>query len=411
MIKVKMGDNMDNAVKISGRASDFPESPIRKLNPLADRAKDEGVKVYHVNIGQPDIATPEKFIDGMRNADIEVLSYSPSKGIREVLDSLVGYYGDQGIDVTREEIMVTTGGSEAGLFAFYAALDEGAEILIPEPFYTNYRGFARMVGVKIVPVPTKRSENFRLPEKGKIDQLITERTGAMLLTNPSNPTGRVYSEQEIAMVKDIVQENNLFLISDEVYREFSYGTTSPVSALNLEGIENRAIMIDSISKRLSSCGARIGTIGSRNEEIMRGALKLGQSRLSPPTMGQLGLANFLNDPDYESEIEAMISRYESRRDQLLDGLNKIDGLNFGRPDGAFYLMVDLPVRDAEDFVSWMLTDFRLDGETVMMAPGEGFYNTPGKGKSQVRLSYVLNRSDLKRVAELIKEGLSRYKER
>ncbi|MCF7890387.1 pyridoxal phosphate-dependent aminotransferase [Candidatus Bipolaricaulota bacterium] len=399
---------MHNPVNISARALSFPESPIRKLNPLADRAKDEGVKVYHVNIGQPDIATPDEFMNGIREADFDVLSYSPSKGIKKVLESLVGYYSDQGIKLGSGDLMITTGGSEAGLFAFYTALDQGAEILIPEPFYTNYRGFAQMAGVDIIPIPTERANNFALPDGEEIEDLITEETGALLLTNPSNPTGRIYSEKEINTVRNLVTKNDLFLISDEVYREFAYGDTRPVSALNLEGIEDRAIMIDSISKRLSGCGARIGTLASRNEEVMNATLKLGQSRLSPPTMGQLGLARFLNSPTYPSEIDRMIDRYEKRRDTLLEGLDRIDGLSFGKPDGAFYLMVSLPVEDAETFVRWMLTDFRDEGETAMMAPGEGFYNTPGKGKDQIRLSYVLNREDLERVTELMGKGLAQY---
>ncbi|MBS3786820.1 pyridoxal phosphate-dependent aminotransferase [Candidatus Bipolaricaulota bacterium] len=401
---------MDRKPKISTRASSFPESPIRKLNPLADRAKNEGTKVYHVNIGQPDIPTPKEFLDGIKEAGIEVLSYSPSKGIRKVLESLAGYYSDQGININPEEIMITTGGSEAGLFAFYTALEQGSEILIPEPFYTNYRGFARMTGVNIKPISTERVNNFALPDTGEIENLITEETGALLLTNPSNPTGRVYSEREINTVKNLVRENDLFLISDEVYREFAYRDTRPVSAINLEGIENRAIMIDSISKRLSGCGARIGTLVSRNEKIMNAALRLGQARLSPPTMGQLGLARFLNSSSYPSAIEEMINRYEKRRDTFLEELDGIEGLRFGKPDGAFYLMVSLPVENAETFVRWMLTDFRARGETVMMAPGEGFYDTPGKGKDEVRLSYVLNRENLERVAELIEKGLTQYRE-
>ena len=399
---------MNQSVEISRRASGFPESPIRKLNPLADRAKERGVRVYHVNIGQPDISTPEEFMNGIREAELDVLSYSPSKGIRKVLESLNRYYDDQGIDIDPENLMITTGGSEAGLFAFYTALEPGEEILIPEPFYTNYRGFARMTGIDIKPIPTRREDAFELPERKEIEELITETTGALLLTNPSNPTGRVYTERELKMVKKIAIEHDLFLISDEVYREFAYGNTEPISALNLKGLEDRTIMIDSISKRLSVCGARIGALASRNEEVMNAALRLGQSRLSPPTMGQLGLANFLASSAYPSEIEGMINRYEKRRDLLLEELNRIKGVSFGKPDGAFYIMVELPVADSEDFVRWMLTDFRDQGETVMMAPGEGFYNTPGKGRNQVRLSYVLTREDLSRVAELIGKGLTEY---
>mgnify|MGYP006291748393 CR=1 FL=1 len=401
---------MYDDLEVSNRAKSFPESPIRKLNPLADRAKEDGTKIHHVNIGQPDIPTPESFMNGMREADVEVLSYSPSNGIKEVREPLLSYYRDHGIKLDPDQLMVTTGGSEAGLFAFFAALEPGDDILIPEPFYTNYRGFARMVGARIVPIPTEESSNFVLPDREEIEELVTKNSGAILLTNPSNPTGRVYTREEIDLVRDLAREHDLFFISDEVYREFAYGKNKPLSALNLEGVEDRAIMIDSISKRLSACGARIGAIASRNEEVMSACLRFGQARLSPPTMGQLGLANFLNSSAYPTEIEEMTDRYEKRRDVLIEELNKISGVSFGKPEGAFYLMVSLPVDDAEDFVRWMLTDFRDDEETVMMAPGQGFYNTKGKGVDQVRLSYVLNRKDLVRVAELIDLGLSEYRQ-
>ena len=394
--------------KISLRAADFPASPIRKLNPLAEEAKKEGAKVYHVNIGQPDIPTPPEFMQGIKEAEVEVLSYSPSKGKEETLEALSKYYSDQGINLSREELMVTTGGSEAGLFAFFVALEAGEEVLIPEPFYTNYRGFAGMADVKIVPIPTKQKDDFSLPERERIRSLITEETGAILLTNPSNPTGRVYTKREMEIVRSLVLEHDLFLISDEVYREFVYGDEKARSALNLAGIEDRTIMIDSISKRLSSCGARIGTIASGNENIMNSALKLGQSRLSPPTMGQLGLINYLNSHGYPSAIEEMVKRYEKRRNVLLKELNSIEGIKYGEPRGAFYLMVSLPVADAEDFVRWMLEEFRHKGETVMMAPGEGFYESPKGGEDEVRLSYVLNAKDLVRVAELLERGLKQY---
>lgn len=394
---------------ISRRAEDFPASPIRKLNPLAKRAKRNGVHVYHVNIGQPDILTPTEFMEGIQNADIEVLSYSPSKGEDKTLKSLADYYGDHGINLEPEELMVTTGGSEAGVFAFYTTLEAGEEVLIPEPFYTNYRGFARMTGVDIKPIPTKESEDFKLPEKGEIEKLLTEKSGAILLTNPSNPTGRVYSKDELQLTGELAQEHDLFLITDEVYREFVYGPEEAISSLDLEGLEDRAVMVDSISKRLSGCGARIGALASRNEEVMNSALKLGQARLSPPTMGQLGLTNYLNSPAYPSAIEEMIERYEKRRDVLVEKLSRIDGIEYGEPQGAFYLMISLPVEDAEDFVRWMLTDFRADGETVMMAPGEGFYQTPGMGTNQVRLSYVLKREELERVGDILKKGLAKYR--
>jgi aspartate aminotransferase len=397
--------------KTSMRAADFPASPIRKLNPLAEEAKKEGTKVYHVNIGQPDIPTPTEFMQGIKEAEVEVLSYSPSKGKEETLEALSKYYSDQGIDLSREELMVTTGGSEAGLFAFFASLEAGEEVLIPEPFYTNYRGFAGMTDVRIVPIPTEQEDDFRLPEKKQIQSLITNKTGAILLTNPSNPTGRVYTEEELETLRSLTLENDLFLISDEVYREFVYREEKAQSALNLDGVEDRTIMIDSISKRLSSCGARIGAIASRNEEIMNSVLKLGQSRLSPPTMGQLGLINYLNSQGYPSAIEKMVERYEKRRDVLLEELSSIEGIEYGEPQGAFYLMVSLPVEDAEDFVRWMLKDFRDRGETAMMAPGEGFYESPEGGKDEVRLSYVLNTDDLIRVVELLEKGLKEYRSR
>ncbi|MFW6070852.1 MAG: pyridoxal phosphate-dependent aminotransferase [Candidatus Bipolaricaulota bacterium] len=402
-----MNERQDK-VQISKRAEDFPESPIRKLNPLADRAKDQGVHVYHVNIGQPDIPTPDEFMEGVYGAEIDVLSYSPSQGERKTREALASYYRDHDIEVTPEQLMVTTGGSEAGLFAFYVTLEAGEEVLIPEPFYTNYRGFARMTGVDIQPIPTRKSDNFRLPGSETIEKLITEDTGALLLTNPSNPTGRVYSEEELSLAGDLARRHDLFLITDEVYREFVYGTGKARSSLEMEDMVERTVMIDSISKRLSGCGARIGTLVSKNDKVMESALKLGQSRLSPPTMGQLGLTNYLNSPAYPSAIREMIDRYEKRRDVLVEGLSKIDGIDYGEPEGAFYIMVGLPVENAERFVRWMLTDFRDDGETVMMAPGEGFYQTPRKGEDQVRLSYVLNREELARVGELLKKGLTRY---
>ncbi len=399
---------MSQNKKISMRGTNFPASPIRKLNPLAEEAKKQGTRVYHVNIGQPDIPTPPEFMEGITEADLEVLSYSPSRGMEETLEALINYYGDQGVDLSGQELMVTTGGSEAGLFAFFVALESGEEVLIPEPFYTNYRGFAGMTDVKIAPIPTEQEDDFRLPERKEIQSLITEDTGAILLTNPSNPTGRVYTEEELETVRSLVMKNDLFLISDEVYREFVYRDKKAQSGLNMDGIEDRAIMIDSISKRLSSCGARIGVLASRNEEIMNSALKLGQARLSPPTMGQLGLINYLNSHGYPSAIEEMVERYEKRRDALLEELSSIKGIEYGEPQGAFYLMVSLPIEDAEDFVRWMLEEFRHEGETAMMAPGEGFYESPEGGKDEVRLSYVLKVEELVRVAELLEIGLKQY---
>ncbi len=399
---------MNSNKEISSRAGLFPSSPIRKLNPLADKAKNEGVVVHHVNIGQPDIPTPTEFMKGIRETEIEVLSYSPSRGKQGALRKLQGYYEDHDINLNLEDLMITVGGSEAGIFAFYIALEPGDEILIPEPFYTNYRGFAKMTGVKITPIPTTKENNFALPEGNKIEKLVSKDTSAILLTNPSNPTGRVFSEKEMKLVKQIVQDNDLFLISDEVYREFVYTDKEAISALNLKGIEDQTIMIDSISKRLSGCGARIGTLASKNEKIMQSALKLGQSRLSPPTMGQIGLAAFLDSPKYPKAIKDMVKTYGERRNVLLEELSKINGVDFGKPEGAFYIMLSLPVENAEKFVKWMLRDFRQDGETVMMAPGQGFYDSSEKGKSEVRLSYVLKKNTLSRVANLIKKGLKEY---
>lgn len=393
---------------ISSRALEFPESPIRKLNPIARKAEKGGAKLYKVNIGQPDIATPAEFIRGMQEADLDVLSYSPSNGIEEVRESLSSYYEDCGIDINPEELIITVGGSEAELFAFFVGLEQGQKILVPEPFYTNYRGFAKTSDTALSAIPTSPSEGFHLPSRESIEELIDDRTGAILLTNPSNPTGKVYSEQELSMVRDIAVENDLLFISDEVYREFVYDGRESISILQLEGTEKLGVMIDSISKRLSVCGARIGVIASRNERFMDSALRLSQARLSPPTMGQLGLVNFLNSSQYPDEIEKMVARYEKRRDTLLTALEDIPGVEFSWPHGAFYIMVKLPVRNAEDFVRWMITDFRHDGESVMMAPGAGFYNTEGKGESQVRISYVLNREDLRQVGNLIGMGLEEY---
>lgn len=399
---------MNSSKVISERAKDFPSSPIRKLYPLADKAKREGVKVHHVNIGQPDIPTPGEFMEGIRESEIEVLSYSPSKGIKYVLEKLLGYYEDQNVKLNPEDLMITTGGSEAGLFAFYIALEPGEEVLIPEPFYPNYRGFAKMTGVKITPIPTKEEKEFSLPDRERMRGLISNDTSAILLTNPSNPTGRVYSKEEMDSVKQIVKDNDLFLILDEVYREFVYTDKPATSVLNLDGLDGRAIMIDSISKRLSSCGARIGALASRNEKVMESALKLGQSRLSPPTMGQIGLANFLESSAYPSAIEDMVTTYKERRNILIEELSKIDGVSFGKPEGAFYIMVSLPVQNAEKFVRWMLKEFRHNGETVMLAPGQGFYSTPSKGVDQVRISYVLKKETLSQVADLIRKGLRAY---
>lgn len=394
---------------LSKMTGSVPPSPIRKLKPLADEAKKKGKKIYHVNIGQPDISTPEVFMDGVRNADLDVLSYSPSQGIDRVIESLNSYYSKHSIELDEGQLIITTGGSEACLFAMMATLDRGDEIIIPEPFYTNYRGFSVMAGANIVPLTARPEEDFRLPSRKEIEELITPRTKAIMITNPSNPTGVVYNEEELERLRDLVLENDLFLIADEVYREFIYGDKETKSVLQLEGLEEHAVMADSISKRFSACGARIGAIASRNEDLMKNVLHMAQARLSPPTFGQLGMASLLDSGEYDRIMEEMIGRYEKRRETIMRGLSEIPDVVFGEPEGAFYIIAKLPVRDSEDFVKWMLAEFEEDGETVMMAPASGFYGTEGKGKDEIRLSYVLGREDLSRCCELLEKGLKKYK--
>lgn len=395
---------------ISNTAGAVPPSPIRKLKPLADEAKRKGKKIYHVNIGQPDIHTPEAFMEGVKEADLDVLSYSPSRGIDHVLESLQEYYANHSIELEREELIITNGGSEACLFALMATLDEGDEVIIPEPFYTNYRGFSIMAGANVVPLTTRPEDNFRLPSREEIEDLVTSRTKAIMITNPSNPTGVVYNEEELRLLRDLVLDNDLFLIADEVYREFVYEGREVKSVLQLEGLEDNAVMTDSISKRFSACGARVGAIASRNEELMKNVLHMAQTRLSPPTFGQLGMASLLRSPDYDRAMREMIGKYERRRNTIMEGLNNIPDVVFGKPEGAFYIIVKLPIEDSEDFVRWMLTDFEEEGETVMMAPASGFYGTEGKGEDEVRLSYVLKEDDLDRCCQLIGKGLKKYKE-
>jgi aspartate aminotransferase len=386
----------------------MPASPIRRLVPYAEQAKAKGIKVYHLNIGQPDIETPREIINGYRQIDIRVLEYGHSAGLQSYIRTLVEYYHRAGIEVGAEEILVTTGGSEAIAFALQAVCDPGDEIIVPEPFYTNYLGFAVMAGVRLVPVTTSRDNGFALPEKEKFSRLITSRTRAILFSNPGNPTGVIYTEAEMARLRDLAQEYNLFLIGDEVYREFVYDAAQPLSVLNLKGIEDRAIMVDSISKRYSACGARIGCVVSRNRELMATILKFGQARLCPPTVDQLAAQEAAKiPPAYFEQVKA---EYRRRRDVLCDELEKIPGVEFVRPRGAFYLIAGLPVDDAERFAIFMLEQFRLDNETVMVAPGNGFYATPGLGKNEVRIAYVLKCEDLVRAVAVLRAGLEAYRE-
>ena len=393
---------------VSRRSATAPMSPIRRLVPLADEAKRKGKRVYHLNIGQPDIPTPKEFLDGVRSAPVEVLAYSPSQGLPEAIQAFLCYYGEWGITLSPEEILITTGGSEAVLFALNVACDPGDQVIVPEPFYPNYNGFSRLAEVELVPLTTSREEGFHLPPRGEIERLITPRTRAILFSNPGNPTGTVYREEELELLADIALRHDLFLVADEVYREFVY-VGSHRSVLSLPELQEHAIMVDSISKRLSACGARIGAIVSRNPGVMDAARRCAMARLSPPTLEQLGLVAFMAHPRHRQVLREMADEYRRRREVLAQELARIPGVSFQLPEGAFYMMLGLPVDDAEGFVRWMLTDFPGE-ETVMLAPGEGFYKTPGLGRDEARIAYVLNEQDLRRACEVLKRGLEIYQE-
>ena len=393
-------------MQLSQRARIAPPSPIRKLVPLADAAKARGVRVYHLNIGQPDIPTPEVMWEAVRQAKIEVLSYSPSGGIPEFLAALRRYYARYGIELGVDQLITTTAGSEAILFALGVVCDPGEEVLIPEPLYANYTGYAALLGVRVVPAPARPEDGYALPPRAALEARITERTRAILLCNPCNPTGRVYTREELETVADLARRHDLFFIADEVYREFCYADQAPVSVLRLPEIAERAIMVDSLSKRFSICGARIGCLASRNRDVIGAAMKFAQARLSPPTLGQImGIAGLELPLTY---FDRTVAEYRRRRDVVLEELARIPGVICQPPQGAFYIMAKLPVPDAEDFVRWMLTDFELDGETTMMAPGNGFYATPGEGRSEVRIAYVLEEAKLRRAMRIVAAGLGAY---
>lgn len=395
-------------MKLSNRVQAAPASPIRKLVPFADEAKARGTRVYHLNIGQPDIPTPKVMWDAVKQAKIDVLSYSPSGGIAEFRQALIDYYGRYDLPVTPAQLLVTVAGSEAILFTLATICDAGDEVLIPEPFYANYNGYGALLGVKVVSVASKPEEGYALPPVGELKAKISQRTRAIVICNPSNPTGRVYTRKELETLVALAKEHDLVLIADEVYREFCYADEKPISILSFPEIADRAVMVDSISKRFSACGARIGCLVSRNEEIVAGAMKFAQARLSPPTLGQImGTAAYSLPPSYFDEV---IAEYRTRRDVLLEELAKIPGVICQAPQGAFYVMPKLPVDDAEDFVRWLLTDFNLDGETTMMAPGNGFYATPGAGLSEVRIAYVLEKEKLRRAMHIVSEGLKVYRD-
>jgi aspartate aminotransferase len=394
-------------MKFSQRIDEMQLSPIRKLVPLAEAAKKQGKKVYHLNIGQPDIETPREFFDAIKNYDEKVLAYAFSQGIPELIDSFIKYYKGFGVSYDKDEILVTNGGSEALTFSLIATCDNDDEVLVPEPFYTNYNSFGKSAGVKIVPITTKAEDGFKLPAKSEIQAKITKRTKAIVLSNPGNPTGTVYSKDQIEMVRDIALENNLYIIADEVYREFVYDGLEYVSFAQLKEIEDRVIITDSISKRYSACGARIGCIASKNKALIGQIMKLCQGRLCVATIEQVGAAALANvSPDY---MKKAFTEYQLRRDVVYGALKQIEGVICEEPKGAFYIIAKLPIKNAEDFVKWMLTDYSLDNATVMMAPAEGFYATKGLGVDEVRLSYVLKREDLEASMRILDAGLTEYK--
>lgn len=392
---------------VSKRCAAMQASPIRKLVPLANGAKARGIGVYHLNIGQPDIPTPPDYWRSMTENCPEVLAYGPSQGLDVLRDAISNYYDRGGIAVDRNEILVTTGGSEAVFFAFMITCDPGDEVICFEPFYTNYNGFAAMAGVKLVPVTSSVEDGFHLPSAEDIQAKITERTKAILICTPNNPTGTVLSPEELNTLSELVRKNDLFLLSDEVYRDFVFDGGSHSSTLEMPEIEDRVIVMDSISKRFSSCGARLGDMISRNEEVMNMALKLGQARLCPPTMAQYGAAWIYNHLD-EAYYSGVLQTYQNRRDLLVDELSGLDGVFFLRPEGAFYATIKLPVANAERFASWMLTDFSHNGETTMVAPAAGFYATPGLGVDQIRIAYVLSDEKMRKALNILREGLKAY---
>jgi aspartate aminotransferase len=392
--------------KISAKGSYMPESPIRKLVPYAEAAIKKGRKIYQLNIGQPDIKTPKQALDAVRNHDIEVLSYSHSAGFESYREKLAAYYSKRDIPVNSEEIIISTGGSEALLFAMGSIADTGDEIIIPEPFYANYNGFATSSGVKIIPVESKIETNFALPPIKEFEKLITPKTKAILICNPGNPTGYLYTEEEIKQLAEIAIKYDIFLVADEVYREFAYDGAKHFSIMSIPGLEANAIMIDSVSKRYSMCGARIGCLVSKNKEVITTAMKFAQARLSPPTFAQIASEAALSTP--QSYFDEVIDEYTSRRNLLVSGLEAMEGVTVARPNGAFYCIAALPVKNADDFAKWLLEEFQLDNETVMVAPAAGFYSTPNTGLNQVRLAYVLKKEDLKKALVLLKEALKVY---
>jgi len=391
---------------ISTKGKNMPESPIRKLVPYAENAKKNGIEVFHLNIGQPDIKTPDVALEAIKNNTVEVLAYSRSEGSEEYRKKIANYYIKNNIHVTADEIIVTTGGSEALLFAMGSITDPGDEIIIPEPFYANYNGFSTASGVTIVPVVSKIEDNFALPPISEFEKLITPKTKAILICNPGNPTGYLYSKEEIQKLATIVKKHDLFLIADEVYREFVYDNIPHQSVLHNFGLENHAIIIDSVSKRYSMCGARIGCLVTKNKEVLNTALKFAQARLSPPTFAQIASEAALETP--QSYFDEVTVEYKSRRDTLIAELSKIEGVKVATPKGAFYCVVELPVDNADNFAQWILEDFNLNNQTVMVAPAAGFYSTEGFGTKQIRIAYVLKKEDLIASVSILKAAITAY---
>jgi aspartate aminotransferase len=392
--------------QISTKGAEMPESPIRKLVPFAEQAYKQNKKVYHLNIGQPDIKTPQKALDAVSNHNLSVLAYSRSEGSEQYRQKIADYYKSKSIDVGPSDIVVTTGGSEALLFAMGSVCNADDEIIIPEPFYANYNGFARASDVKVVPVVSRIEDNFALPPIEEFEALIGPKTKAILICNPGNPTGYLYAKSEIQSLVALVKKHDLFLIADEVYREFTYDGQQHYSIMQEKGLEEHAILIDSVSKRYSMCGARIGCLVSKNKSVVSTALKFAQARLSPPTFAQIASEAALDTP--QSYFDQVIGEYEERRDTLVRELQKIPGVKIGLPKGAFYCIVELPVHNSDNFAQWLLESFDLDGETVMVAPAAGFYSSPGIGLNQVRIAYVLNKESLIKAVAIIKKALEAY---
>ena len=391
---------------ISKKATVMPASPIRKLVPFAEAAKKKGVKIYHLNIGQPDIETPSSFLSAVKNADINVLEYSHSAGNETYRKKLCNYYKEYNIDIDHNDILITCGGSEAIEIAMLTCFNPGDEIIIPEPFYANYNGFSCSADVVVKPVRSYIENGFALPEISEFEKLITPKTKGIMICNPGNPTGYLYTKSELEALRDLVKKHDLFLLSDEVYREFCYDNKEYISVMHLDGIENNVVLLDSISKRYSACGARIGAMITKNKEVMSAALKFAQARLSPPSYGQIGAEAALDTPkSYFTEVK---TEYIARRDFVIDSLNKINGVFCPKPSGAFYCIAKLPIDNADKFCQWLLEDFNLNSETVMLAPATGFYSTPGAGNNEVRIAYVLKIEDLKKAMNCLEQALKVY---